>query len=490
MSASAETLFMAANAQYQTSIKWRWLTFLLLLFLQFFIVRPYVELSREKAGAEAVLKNAAAMAGPVGAFTQRLDAHRQEIAGRVAAATQALEAELACAFGALNEEIAGARDPGRPPPVAARTRGALPAEVQIPNAPPPLQVPNASIMAAQRPMLQAQMPPIAQMPIGARALHPWPCLDLGEAPALPVPELAAAQGASSTDALIAALQPFIEREVVQPRLALFNAAWSDEARPLAEAIEGTRANLAETRRTLAAEAGGDDRVWLVIDRALEQLAATTQGFAVRTGDASAWWRTTEGKGEVMRQTQLEAARGTETALAPIREAERRLDATIAAQKASLAVIDAELKAKAAELDRLRESLAGAVGPVQWFAIDLKTAAPQFTLFLGLALAFAVAWPAIRLAELAAIAAASESLAPDETVRIWLAARRSRDGAEPAATLLRDLFLLAWIAVAGYDLAGRAGAYQIAIAAAAVAAAVAYDWRVRRSVAGLVRTEAA
>jgi len=125
MSASAEMLFMAANAQYQTSIKWRWLTFLLLLFLQFFIVRPYVELSREKAGAEAVLKNAAAMAEPVSAFTQRLDAHRQEIAGRVAAATEALQAELACAFGALNEEIAGARDPGRPPPVAVRPRGAL-----------------------------------------------------------------------------------------------------------------------------------------------------------------------------------------------------------------------------------------------------------------------------------------------------------------------------------------------------------------------------
>src|SRR5436305_896339 len=122
MSASAETLFMAANAQYQTSIKWRWLTFLLLLFLQFFIVRPYVE--------------------------------------------------------------------------------------------------------------------------------------LGEVPALPAPELAAAQAASNTDALIAALEPFIKREVVQPRLALFNAAWSDEARPLAEGIEGTRASLAETRRKFAAEAGG------------------------------------------------------------------------------------------------------------------------------------------------------------------------------------------------------------------------------------------
>ena len=92
MSASAETLFMAANAQYQTSIKWRWLTFLLLLFLQFFIVRPYVELSRDKARVEAVLKNAAAMAEPVGAFTQRLDGHRQEILGRVAAATGALQA--------------------------------------------------------------------------------------------------------------------------------------------------------------------------------------------------------------------------------------------------------------------------------------------------------------------------------------------------------------------------------------------------------------
>jgi hypothetical protein len=271
---------------------------------------------------------------------------------------------------------------------------------------------------------------------------------------------------------------------------LFNAAWSDEARPLAEGIEGTRASLAETRRKFAAEAGGDDRVWHVIDDALEQLAATTAGFAVRTDDTGDWWRTTEGKGEMMRQTRLEAARGAETALAPIREAERQLDATIAAQKTSLAAIDAELKAKAAELDRLRESLAGAVGPVQWFAIDLKTAAPQFTLFLGFALAFAVAWPATRLADLAAIAAASESLAPDDTVRIWLAARRRRsgEGAERAATLLGDLLLLAWIAVAGYDLAGRAGTYQIAIAAAAVSAAVAYDWFVRRSVAALLRTE--
>jgi hypothetical protein len=459
----------------------------LLLFLQFFIVRPYVELSRDKARVEAVLKNAAAMAEPVGAFTQRLDAHRQEILGRVAAATEALQAELACAFGALNEEIAGARDPDRPRRVVVQPRGALPPEIQIPNA--PLQVPNASIRAAQPPMLQAQMAPIVQMPIGAGRLHAWPCVDLGEVPALPAPELAAAQAASNTGALIAALEPFIKREVVQPRLALFNAAWSDEARPLVEAIEGTRASLAEARRKFAAEAGGDDRVWQVIDDALEQLVATTRDFAVRTDDASDWWSTTEGKGEMMRQTRLEAARGAETALAPIREAERRVDATIAAQKASLAAIDAELKAKAAELDRLRESLAGAVGPVQWFAIDLKTAAPQFTLFLGFALAFAVVWPATRLADLAAIAAASESLAPDETVRIWLAARRRRsgNGAVPAATLGRDLLLLAWIAVAGYDLAGRAGAYQTVIAAAAVSAAVAYDWSVRRSVATLLRT---
>src|SRR5262249_43077105 len=152
---------------------------------------------------------------------------------------------------------------------------------------------------------------------------------------------------------------------------------------------------------------------------LAQLEATTRAVKVAQAAGRDWWRTTQGKGEVMHQARLEAASGADGALAPVRAAERGLDEAIAAQKASLAAIDAELKAKAAELGRWGESLGAGVGPVQWFAIDLKTAAPQFPLFLGLALAFALVWPATRLAELVSIAGASETLAPDPVIRLWL-----------------------------------------------------------------------
>jgi hypothetical protein len=466
MSGASETLFNAANEQYQGALKWRTLTILVLAFLQLFIVKPYVELGRAKEQAEAALKAGTDEARAAADLTQLLERERTRIEDRVGVRTAAVRDALVCGFDELNQAIRIARGEAPPPRPAA----VLPPQAQMNlAAPSPVQAP---------PDLQRPRP--AEVPGGCAAGAAQPEFDAAQ--------LETVRRARSADELADGLRPYIERHVVLPPLQAFNAAWRDEeAPPLVAALGEIRAAVAAQAEPRPG-AAGPDAVWRALEAAPGQIEATLRGISIPESAARGdWWRTTTGKGARMEQIGAAASSGVAAALGPVNEAERRLGAILDAQKQGLAAIEAALKEKSAELAALRESIAGSLSPVKWFALELDDVAPQFTLLLGFVLALAVAWPAARLAELAAIARASLRLEPEGAAAFWLAARQARAMplAPAAAAAALCLALVAWIVLTAWQLSGAGATLQAGLAIAAVAAACLYHAWVQRDLAGLI-----
>jgi hypothetical protein len=471
MSGPAETLFNAANEQYQAALKWRTLTILILAFLHVFIVKPYVELGRAKEKAQAELKYDAEQARQAADITQLLEQNRRRIEDRLGERTTAVRDDLVCAFQDLNRTIRVARGE-EPPPLPA----SLPSlQMQMNIAPPsPVQAP-----------LDVQRVRPGQVSRG--------CFTSVILPPLDASQLEAVRRAQSADDLAHALHPYIERFVVLPPLQAFNAAWRDgDAPPLIAALGEIGAEITAARAKPGPPSVERDAVWGTLEKAPGEIETALRSISIPESAAGGdWWRTTAGKRAQMELVGAEASSGIAAALGPVKEAERRLAAILDTQKLGLAVIEAELKQKSAELDALRESIAGSLSPARWFALELKDVAPQFTLLLGFVLAFAVAWPAARLAELTAIARASLSLERDSPAAFWLAARRARmSPLSPAAgSLALCLALVAWIGLAAWQLSGAGAVVQTGAAMAAVIVACVYHAWTQRDLARLVAAAA-
>jgi hypothetical protein len=475
MSGTAETLFNAANEQYQAALKWRYLTILILAFLHVFIVKPYVELGRAKEKAEAELKYGTEQARRAAELTLRLDQHRQRIAERVTERTGAVRDNLVCAFEELNQAIRVARGEAPPPLPSAALR---PPQAQMNLAAPGLNLAPPSPIQAP---LDLQRVRPGQVSLGCSTGMVLPPFD--------PPQLEAVRRAQSADDLAHGLHPYIERYVVLPPLQAFNAEWRDgDAPPLIAAVADIRVEIAAAKARPGPSTPERDAIWRALEKAPGEIEAALRTISIPESAAGDdWWRTTTGKGARMEAVGAAASSGVAAALGPVEEAERRLTEILDAQKQGLAAIEAELKQKSAELDALRESIAGSLSPVKWFALELKDVAPQFTLLLGFVLAFAVAWPAARLAELTAIARASLRLDRDSPAAFWLAARRARAtplGPTMGAVAL-GIALVAWIALAAWQLSGTGAVVQAGLAMASVVAACAYHAWVQRDLAHLV-----
>ena len=457
MSGIAEGLFTTANAQYQTALKWRCLTILLLAFLEFFIVAPYVELGRAKQRTEIELRYGAALAQSAKAFGVKLAEAGEQVRGRVKQRTDEVRAELGCRFASLNAAIAIAR--GETPP-ARHVRAEVP-QVQM-------AIPN---MAMQAP-LAAPDDPCAEAP-----------------PPFAAEQTRAIVAASRPEELVRDLRPYIEREIVLPSLRRFNQQWrEEEARPLADRVARLVSSLSDAKQKAGPMPAGFAATWQALERTAEETGALIERIRIDEATAAGtWWRTTQGKSVQMEITFAAASGAIEDAMKPSRTAQESLAGIVEDQSRLLAQIEQKLTQKQKDLDELRASVAAAVTPAKWFAVDLDDVAPQFTLLLGLALAVAMAWPASRLAELVAIARTSLGLDPgNEAIRFWLLTQSARRGAVPAGlgSLALGALLLAWIAFAAWQLSAENAFLQGAIGAIPIAAATLYDLHVRRTLASL------
>jgi hypothetical protein len=457
MSGIAEGLFTTANAQYQTALKWRWLAILVLAFLEFFIVAPYVELGRAKQRAELELRYGAALAQSAKAFGAGLAEAGEQIRGRVRQRTDEIREELGCRFSSLNAAIAAAR--GETPPPRHVRAEAPRVQMSIPN------------MAMQAP-LAAPDDPCAAAP-----------------PAFSAEQTRAIRAASRPEDLVRDLRPYVEQEIVLPSLRRFNREWREaEARPLADQVARLASSLSDAKQKAGAMPPGFAATWQALERAAAETGALIE--RIRLDEAAAagtWWRTAQGKAVQMEIAFAAASGAIEDAMKPSRTAQESLAEIVDGQSRLLAQIQEKQTQKQKDLDELRASVAAAVTPAKWFAADLDDVAPRFTVLLGLALAVAMAWPASRLAELVAIARTSLRLdSGNEAMRFWLGTQSVRRGAAPAGlgSLALGAVLLLWIVFAAWQLSSENAFLQAMTGAIPIAAATLYDIHIRRALAVL------
>jgi hypothetical protein len=331
-----------------------------------------------------------------------------------------------------------------------------------------MQIPNMA--------MQAPLPPAD-----------GPC---GEEPSpFSAEETRAIAAASRPEDLVRDLRPYIEREIVLPSLRRFNQQWrEEEARPLADRGARLVSSLSDVKQKSGPMPAGFAGTWQALERAAEETVALIERIHIDEATAAGtWWRTTQGKAVQMEIAFAAASGAIEDAMKPSRTAHDSLGRIVEEQGRLLAQIDQKLAQKQKDLDEMRASVAAAITPAKWFAVDLDDVAPQFTLLLGLALGAAMAWPASRLAELVAIARTSLRLDPDnEAIRFWLGTQSVRRGAAPAGlgSLALGAVLLAWIAFAAWQLSAENAFLQAMIGALPIAAATLYDIHVRRTLATL------
>ena len=306
---------------------------------------------------------------------------------------------------------------------------------------------------------------------------PPPTIPVPKRPPFAAEQTRAIVAASRPEELVRDLRPYIEREIVLPSLRRFNQQWrEEEARPLADRVarlvlvvrceaEGG-AHAGRLRGDVAGartDGRGDGRA----HRAHPHRRGDRGGNLVAHDARQIRPDGDHVRGRERRDRGCDEAEPNQESLAGIVEDQSRL----------LAQIEQKLTQKQKDLDELRASVAAAVTPAKWFAVDLDDVAPQFTLLLGLALAVAMAWPASRLAELVAIARTSLALDPgNEAIRFWLLTQSARRGAVPAGlgSLALGALLLAWIAFAAWQLSAENAFLQGAIGAIPIAAATLYD----------------
>ena len=456
----AATLFTEARVHHETASRWFCIVTAALAIFHLMIFRPYVDLTEKKAEAASALAHETAL-------KQELDGMGAELARLSALSTEEakrrldqLLADLRSTFGRLNDIFAELHSMG---PDQA---GGEPGER--------LFSPGGSSSMA------------IQMPAAIENAAPMPL-----APHLPAMNSSLRRGIAGADSqgsVLRLIKPYIDQEIIAPRFSRFNESWREEIAPgVASAGDALLLRIRTARSRFPGEAAS----WTSAERAVSGVVSVASQFKIEPPPGPFWWAAAGSKGNTVQgflRILGESAMDRATALT---ELAQRTEAAIAANKQRHEQIDGLITQLNAEFREQQRELAALVEPLKGIAIDLATIVPYFPVILGASFVALTGWLASRIQEVGEAVALIARSDPASPAPEWL---RRRVVASPwhrrVSILARCAVLMAWVAlasweVAGASLAGRAEAILFGLAGAiGIGLASRYEWRVVRSLGGV------
>jgi hypothetical protein len=454
----AATLFTEARARHEAARRWFFIAAAALAFFHLMIFRPYVDLTGKKTEAASALVHETALKQELdgmGSELGRLNALSTEEAKR---RLDGLLADLRRTFGRLNGIFAELRSMG------ADRAGGEPGERLFPSA-------ESSTMAIQMPA------PVANaagtpMPVEIRLPAMNGLLRHGIA------------DATSQGAVLDLIKPYIDLEIIAPKFSRFNESWREDVAPEV-AIAGDA--LLQRIRTAGSRFPGEAASWTSVAQAVSGVVSATGQFKIEPPSAPFWWAAVEGKDAAVQgflRTLGDSALDRATSFAELR---LRTEAAIAANNQRQEKIDGLIARLNEEFREQQKELAALVEPLRGISIDLATIVPYFSVILGVSFVALTVWLASRIQELGEAVALVARGEPASLASEWLRGRVAASLWHRRAPLLaRCVVLVAWVALASWELAGaslagRAEALLFGLAGAiGIALASRYEWRVVQS----------
>ncbi|HME83555.1 MAG TPA: hypothetical protein VKG91_03160 [Roseiarcus sp.] len=305
-------------------------------------------------------------------------------------------------------------------------------------------------------------------------------------PVIPPPTrqaVAQAQIYRDHDQILQVMDSYIEKQLVQPSFASFNAAWRSDVVP------GARATAQALYAKLDAAVGRYPtyaNVWTTTKNEIQKLLATAEAVTLREPNEAHWWRTRQAK-EVAINEPLFAISDVHVLdsldeVSKIAAQEKALDEQLErGSELSRKVLEEQEEAFKKQQELLGEFLEPLKG-LKGIGFDLKPIAQCFPTILGLVLACTIAWMAAQLRQLSETVTV---LSPGDRSPIpsrWLEARLARTRSGNAVKMV--LFLI-WIVLSGVQLgsSGTEGQAVVLLKTAAgvlaVLSASYYQWRTVR-----------
>ena len=475
------TLFSEARAHHETARRWFCIAVAGLAIFHAMIFTPYLDLASKKREASSALvsnqkfKDQLEQLAPDLAKLQALSSAEAEHR------LKRLLGDLRSDFGRLNQVVAELNRMG--PDQAAGEAGAGFFAVSETPADKPLS------MMTQMPLAIANAAAPSQ---SAEPALPWMTAQQRR-------EIAASRASDS--ALVEAIRPYVEQQLINPKFQVFNQSWQKEVVPAARGLgEKVLRNIRSAAQQTGEQAARGEPAcepstpgsWSCLADAVSLAVRTTEQFSIEPPADAQWWRTVEGKGETFNRFQVsvtEIETRTGLALAALRD---ETEKSAAENKNRQDEIDRRIAQLNDESQKMQQELAGLIAPLKSISLDLTTIVPYFPLILGAAFVALVSLLASRLQELGVAVAAFARENAGGSAMEWLHRQVLRSPWHRGdAILARAIGFAAWVSLASWQLASAnlpQAPSTVVIGLLAAASAIgfglvcAYEWRVARSLA--------
>lgn len=475
------TLFSEARARHESARRWFCIAVGGLAIFHAMIFTPYLDLASKKRDAASALVSNQKSKDQLDQLAPDLTKLQALSSAEAEHRLNRLLGDLRADFGRLNNVIAELHRMG-PDQAAGETGARLFAVTEMP---------------ADMPRLM-----MAQMPLTiANAAAPTQSAE----PSLPLMsaqqrrEIAAAR--ASDPALVEAVRPYVEQQLIDPKFQAFNESWQNEVVPAARGLgEKVLRNIRSAAQQTGEQAARGEPScessapgsWSCLANAVSLAVRTAEQFKIEPPADARWWLTAQGKGETFSRFQVsvtEIETRTGLAVAALRD---ETEKTVAENKMRQAEIDRQIAQLNEDSQKMQQELAGLIAPLKSISLDLTTIVPYFPLILGIAFVALSSLLASRLQELGgAVAAFARENAAGSAME-WLHRQVLRSPwHRGVAILARTIGFAAWVSLASWQLASaklpQASGTGVIVLVAVIGAigfglACAYEWRVARSLA--------
>jgi hypothetical protein len=490
-------LMLSAVERYDRAVRLSWALIAVLAFFHVTTFERYVATLAAMESAKTVGAAGSAVQEKVGAARQVLDQALAEVKRGTAARAQQtvlllrqdfalLDFDTARIWCAKQVDAANFDDCVTPARQRLEALNAFPSAVGNPFAPEDLQAGGGlqqqmpqmqQQMQQQMPQIQQQMPDDLPLPSDGEAERAAFNTALGAQPEL-VQEIGELSRLDRR--LIELLGPYIQQEIIIPRIEALQDYWMQDAVPrLADAgapavaalgeLAAVDPELADSARQTAGK--------------IEALVETARNAQIAPPPGR-WWQSVSGKKETLREIEeaLTADQEAGEVGQGLSAVEAGLAAAIAETKTAETALQSALDKMKQEFETQKAELVKVIEPLKAIPLDLTLFCRYFPLLLLLAGLVALAWTGEKLRIAWLTAEMAREAGEDDRLWRWLQRRRGRTygfSIALAGPYLLGLAMIVWSAYAADHLdkiAGLAPGVWNEFAGGAALLAVAFVWR--------------
>lgn len=474
-----KSMFLRARDQYESSVRWAFLTLLFLLLVHLITFSQFVRLKVTLSAAEAAVRQTSDADTAVEELSTELTVLHRSYLGRLDSRLDEMQTDMIADFQSLQQVLARLDSPTSAEFADVR------AEDLLLDQDSPLQSP-------------------IQQPPSRPGSGPESRFQLDEE------VKAQLKQARNNEETLEILQPVIEAQIIEYRFTQLNDFWRNRLEP--DIIQQTNLILEDLEEQRLLFPDGAD-YWTEIEANLKQTAqvAATLQFQPFTDDPY-WWSTIAGKEKTLSVVEEAAINqlNVEESAQAVDQLQRQVTAALDQHLQLQKAVQQELENVENTFTEQQGKLAALGQPYEFLALDLDFLVAKFPLILGIFLAAITVWPVYRMQELAWAVALMAERSQTQSSWEWFYARSGLPLAAAASSeqtpdrqfwwqgwsrrmdvLGRGLLFCCWIGVAAWQLADlqETDSTWLAVAGCAVIlTALGYRWYGMSKVARLALRE--